>query len=108
MESEPALPRYHPINVHPEIDCNQSDLLELRWTNDEVVADFVIPDDAQHALRVQFHNEVIIRILDEMPLSTEHEITTKEGLVANHFAYRVEGAMFEKSQSETWRSTHQP
>lgn len=102
------MPRYYPLDVHPDLDCNRSNLLELRWTNEAVVADFLIPDDDDHMLRVQFRDEVIVRILDEMALSTEHESTPKEGLVANHFGYRVEGAVFESTQSETWRSTRSP
>ncbi|WP_206073839.1 hypothetical protein [Mesorhizobium sophorae] len=92
----------------PEIDCVQSDLLEFRWTDDAVVADFIIPGDEHHVLRVLFTNPVIIRILDEMPLSTEDESTPKEGNVPHHFAYRVEGAVFETTQSETWKFTQQP
>lgn len=93
----------------PEIDCVQSDLRELRWTDDAVVADFIIPGDEHHVLRVLFKNHsVIVRILDEMPLSTESESTPKEGLVSNHFAYRVEGSTFETTQSETWKFTQHP
>lgn len=93
----------------PEIDCVQSDLRELRWTDDTVVADFTIPGDEHNVLRVLFANHsVIIRILDEMPLNTENEGAPKEGLVPHHFAYRVEGATFEKTQSETWKFTQHP
>ncbi|UDL89481.1 hypothetical protein LGH82_31250 [Mesorhizobium sp. PAMC28654] len=82
---------------------------ELRWTDDEVVADFIIPGDEHHVLRVLFTNHsVIIRILDEMPLSTENESTPNEGLVPHHFAYRIEGAVFEATQSETWKFTQNP
>jgi hypothetical protein len=102
------LPRYHPIRVTPEIDCVQSDLRELRWTDDAVVADFIIPGDEHHVLRVLFTNQVIIRILDEMPLSTEHENTPREGNIPHYFAYRVEGATFETTQSETWKFTQHP
>ena len=56
--------------------------------------------DETHDLRVQFARPEIIRILDEMPLSTESEETPKVGLVPDHFAYRVEGALFWNSQAE--------
>jgi hypothetical protein len=102
------LPRYHPIEVYPEIDRAVSDMLELRWTDDGVVADFIITGDEHQALRVEFRNMVIIRVLDEMPLSTESEMTPKEGLVPDHFAYRVEGAVFEATQSEAWKFTQHP
>jgi hypothetical protein len=45
-----------------------------------VGADFVIPGDDQQALRVQFGKTEIVRILDEMPLSTEGEDTKSTGL----------------------------
>nr|WP_246728192.1 hypothetical protein [Mesorhizobium japonicum] len=80
----------------------------MRWTDDAVVADFIIPGDEHHALRVLFTNQVIIRILDEMPLNTESESTPKEGLVPHHFAYRVEEATFETTQSQTWKFTQHP
>lgn len=51
---------------------------------------------------------MIIRILDEMPLSTEHENTPREGNIPHHFAYRVEGATFETTQSETWKFAQHP
>jgi hypothetical protein len=40
-----------------------------------------------------------------MPLSTEFESTPNEGLVSEHFAYRVEGAQFWKMQSEALKAT---
>jgi hypothetical protein len=47
---------------------------------------------------------VIVRILDEMPLSIETDPSASQGLVPNHFAYRVEGAPFSVSQSEAWQA----
>jgi len=55
-------------------------------------------------IRVAFDKVHIIRILDEMPLSTEAE-TKNEGLVPNHLAYRVEGSMFRETQSEAFKKT---
>jgi hypothetical protein len=49
----------------------------------------LLPDDDERALRVTFNEPCIIRILDEMALGTEKDGPT-EGLVPNHFAYRVE------------------
>jgi hypothetical protein len=43
-------------------------------------------------------------LLDEMPLSTEHQPTKIEGLVSRHFAYRVEGSTFADTQSEAWKT----
>jgi hypothetical protein len=41
-----------------------------------------------------------------MPLSTETEDTPNEGLVSEHFAYRVEGSSFWRSQSEALKTVH--
>ena len=68
-----------------------------------MVADFLIPGDDQHALRVQFERVEITRTLDEMPLSTEAEDTPNDGLSAEHFAYSVDGALFWKLQSEAFK-----
>ena len=38
-----------------------------------------------------------------MPISTEHEATPNEGLVAEHFARVVEGASFWNQQSEAFK-----
>jgi hypothetical protein len=67
------------------------------------MADFVIPGDDLHAFRVQFEGQTIVRLLDEMPLSTEHEDTANEGLVSEHFAYQVEGAVFANTQSQAFK-----
>ena len=38
-----------------------------------------------------------------MPLTTENEENAPHGLVPEHFAYLVEGSLFWKSQSETFK-----
>jgi hypothetical protein len=67
-----------------------------------------LPDDEAHLLRVSFDKACIIRILDEMPLSTEKDDTPNEGLVPEHFAYRLEGAAFARLQSGTWKEVNAP
>jgi hypothetical protein len=49
-----------------------------------------------------------VRILDEMPLSTEHESETSHGLVSDHFAYRLQGSAFAEAQSEAWKFVNAP
>ncbi len=65
-----------------------------------IAADFVLPDDDTRLLRVSFERQCIIRVLDEMPLSTEQDDTPNEGLVSGYFAYRLEGAAFARLQSQ--------
>jgi hypothetical protein len=79
-------------------DCSGSDLGAIKWTPQGPSADLFL--DAEKALRVRFADQTIVRVLDEFALSTEQG--TKMGLVARHFAYRVEGSPFADAQSDAW------
>jgi hypothetical protein len=94
------VPKYRPIDQPFAIKASFSDLIAMTWTDRGIIADFIIPGEDAQALRVHFGKTHIVRILDEMPLSTESEDTPKEGLVSDHFAYLVEGSLFWKSQSD--------
>lgn len=93
--------RYFPLDAGVAFKSVGSDLLGFDWQKQR--ADFSIPGDESHLLRVSFRNAVIVRMLDEMALSTETDPATWVGLVPNHFAYRVEGDCFLKAQSEAWK-----
>lgn len=95
------MPRYDPIDVGMPLQASGSDLVAFEWTTSGITADFLLPDDDAHLLRVPFGQPCIIRLLDEMPLSTEEDDTPNDGLVSEHFAYRVEGAAFVRLQSST-------
>ena len=97
--------RYFPIWIEHEIKCSLSNLMTLRWQRESVIADFLIPNDEDRRLRVRFESVHVIRVLDEMLISTE-EPFPDEGHVAEHFAYRVEDSRFWNSQSESLRLTH--
>jgi hypothetical protein len=97
------MPKYFQLQVSPDIKASASDMIALRWQRGGIVADFIIPGDQNQVLRVQFGKTDFIRVLDEMPLSTEAEETPTDGLVPEHFAYVVEGARFWAIQSEAWR-----
>jgi hypothetical protein len=97
------VPTYFPIDAGVAFDCDRSDLLKVHWEVDALTADFRLPSIQDRVLRVSFARETIIRILDEFPLSTEYNAASVKGLVANHFAYRLEGATFAAMQSEPWR-----
>ena len=97
------MPRYDPIDTGVPLRASLSDLAALKWTDDSVTADFILPGDDAHLMRVFFDKSCIIRILDEMALSTESDDTLNEGLVSEHFAYRLEGAAFARLQSEAWK-----
>jgi hypothetical protein len=99
------MPKYTPIEA-PKIRSSLSDLAHFKWIGRSIVADFSMPDDEGHLLRVQFDKAEVVRILDEMPLSTEAESTPNEGLVKDHFAYSVEGAAFWQYQSDALKSVY--
>jgi hypothetical protein len=101
------VPKYFPIDAGVSFDCVQSDLLAISWKEQLLSADFVLPHTEGHALRICFDKPTIVRILDEMPLSTEDD-TKNEGLVSLHFAYRVEGSTFAAAQSWAWKTANEP
>ena len=101
FEDTVTMPRYSPIEIPVPLAASGSDLVAFRWDTGGVVADFLLPDDDERAIRMTFNKPCIIRILDEMPLSTEND-SRSEGLVPDHFAYRVEGSAFVDAQSEAW------
>lgn len=99
---------YRPIPVPCELKCSSSDLLDFQWRVDGISATFIIPGREDAVLQVSFAKPAIIRLVDEMPLSTEEDNLPNEGLVANHFAYRVEGSAFFLMQSDAWKLVHAP
>ncbi len=99
---------YQPIDVGVSIIAASSDLVAFQWQVNGIVADFVIPSDDKHVLRISFDQQCIVRILDEMPLSTEMASAESRGLVPNHFAYKVLGSTFEATQSPSWREIGGP
>jgi hypothetical protein len=66
--------RFFPLDAGISFDCCLSDLLGFDWKNKS--ADFCIPGDDDHVLRVRFEADVIVRMLDEMPLSIESDPET--------------------------------
>ena len=97
------MPKYIPLVVEPDIRSSLSNLLDFRWEPNAVRATFIIPGEPDAVLEVSFASPCIVRILDEMPLLTEIDDSPKEGLVPDHFAYRVEGALFFRVQSEAFK-----
>jgi hypothetical protein len=103
------MPKYHPI------DCKvagriyrATTLLAVSWRQRLLEAVFDIgdpqvPTELDQWLRVRFDYVEMFRILDEMPLRTEEDPKTQEGLVTGHFAYGVDGGAFFRSQSEAFR-----
>jgi len=102
------MPRYIPINAGVYLKASHSDLVNIGWRQLGLDADFIIPGDTEHFLRVSFERQSIVRLVDEMPLSTEQEDSPDLGLISDHFAYRVEGAAFERAQSQIWRDAVGP
>ncbi|NEJ27767.1 hypothetical protein GR205_07225 [Rhizobium leguminosarum] len=104
LDTSSIFMKYIPLDVGISIRASASDLRSFSWrTGQRVEASFYV-DDPEHLLRITFDGPCIVRIVDEFPLSTEHEDDPAEGLISEHFAYRVEGATFYTSQSETWKT----
>lgn len=103
-----GMPRYFPIDIRIPLKASQSDLAAFKWRAQGVTADFILPGDKDRLLRVAFDCQCIVRLVDEMPLSTEDDRSSNVGLVAEHFAYRVEGAAFSETQSEPWKIVNAP
>jgi hypothetical protein len=102
------MPQYVPIETPVPLASSRSDLAGFQWDNVGITADFLLPDDTEKIIRVTFNKPCIIRILDEMPLSTEKDNGPSQGLVPDHFAYRVEGSAFNDAQSEAWKVVNAP
>jgi hypothetical protein len=102
------MPRYSPIDPGVPLSASRSDLAALHWETNGIAADFLLPNDEAHLLRVSFDRQCIIRVLDEMPLSTEQDDTPNEGLVPEHFSYLLEGAAFARLQSWAWKEVNAP
>lgn len=101
------MPKYYPVEIGVPLAASRSDLADFQWTNIGIGANFLLPDDDAHLLRVAFDRPCIVRLLDEMPLSTEDDIGPSEGLVSEHFVYKVEGSAFCRAQSEAWKGCFQ-
>jgi hypothetical protein len=95
--------KYFPLEVGLAIGATASDLHSFRWAPDQSIEATFYGTESEHLLKITFASPCIVRLVDEFPLSTEHEEDRDEGLVSEHFAYLVEGSTFEKSQSETWK-----
>ena len=92
---------YLPLDVGLAFDGRRSDLIAFDWRKQ--TADFVMPDDGESALRVQFSGNTIVRLLDEMPSSIETDHRTWAGLIPGHFAYEVQGHPLLEEASPTWK-----
>ena len=102
------MPICRPIDPGIHLNAVASDLVGFRWETNGIMADFILPDQPERLLRVSFDLPCIVRMLDEMALSTEQDDTSDEGRVANHFAYEIAGSRFARLQSETWKEASGP
>lgn len=98
--------RYTPIESGVFWNSNLADLRYFDWQSQ--MAEWAFPD-GKSLVRVWFGAaDLIVRILDEFPLSTENEAQERHGLVPHNFAYLVEGDPFLTSQSKVWRELDGP
>lgn len=102
------MPTYKAIEIGVTLRAVASNLIAFEGQTNGITADFILPDDDARTLRVSFDRPCIVRLSDEMAVSTEEQDTPDEGLIPNHFAYRIEGARFSRLQSETWKQVSGP
>jgi hypothetical protein len=99
---------YQPIDPGvPSDDIAEDDIVTL-WEPSYFHAEFRLLSSDRENLRISFNAETIVRILDEMPLSTETDPLEWSGLVPGHFAYVVTGDKLPMGQSEAWVSLNSP
>jgi hypothetical protein len=97
------MPNYTPIEAPTRIRSSYSDVLGFHWRKDGgISSDFLIPGDVRHLLRITFDRAEVVRLLDEMSISTEAD-TPNVGLVPDHLAYEVSGSAFWNHQSEAMK-----
>ena len=65
------MPKYEPIDVGLSFKTSLSDLVEFHWDTNGIQAGFAVPGDEGRLLCVSFNRQCIVRILDEMAVSTE-------------------------------------
>jgi hypothetical protein len=68
------VPKYIPISIEYEVEHPNGNLLGLDFKVNSFTADFDLVGDGR-ALRIQFDRQCIVRIWDEMQISTEREST---------------------------------
>ena len=102
------MPRYHALEIPVSLTASQSDMVAFSWSPNGIFADFIIPTDPASALRVTFSKPCIVRLLDEMPISTEEDNRLRQGSIPENFAYRIEGSAFGAAQSDAWTQVFAP
>ena len=90
----------------PWTDADQADLVSFDWQLKVATFD-IVDDDRRFEVSFPNNGSVIVRMLDEFPLSTESKPAEWTGLIPHHFAYRVIGDAFLEAQSEAWRTVEQ-
>ena len=100
--------RFFPIDMKLAESVEPGGGVTVRMDGEETTLWFDLYGRQDAILQVFFANDCIVRILDEMALSTESAPERWAGLVPHHFAYRVEDDPFVDQQSETWRAVHEP
>jgi hypothetical protein len=94
---------YEPIETGIPFRAGMSELVAFRWHEDGIEAEFKIEEDNGRAIKVSFDAPCIVRLLDELSVSTEDNGSRNTGLIPQHFAYRVKNAAFERMQSWAWK-----
>lgn len=103
-----AMPRYELLDAIAGLKASHSDLVFFQWRTNGICAAFSMPDDERHLLRASSDRPCIVRLPHEMPLRTGKDEMRNKGLIAEHFAYRLEGARFARCPSEARKEVSGP
>ncbi|MBB2823380.1 UNVERIFIED_ORG: hypothetical protein GGD59_006690 [Rhizobium esperanzae] len=103
--------RYTPFDIFQNFTCTGMELYDLRhsYVGDlgrkplTVYSTLPVGDDL---LKIHFSDADVVRVLDELLLSTEEYGIERVGMKPYHFAYRVENSRFFLSQSEFYRDQY--
>lgn len=99
------MPNLTPIPIPIEVRSSQSDIADFNLREGrKVCVDFLIPADPERLLRLSLDGVEVVRLLDEMAMSTEID-TPFVGIVPDNLAYEVTGSAFWAQQSEALRLT---
>jgi hypothetical protein len=99
------VPNLVPIEIPVEIRSSQSDIFDFHLHEGRKVrVDFLMPGDPERLLRLSLDSAEVVRLLDEMAISTEMD-TPMVGLVPDNLAYEVSGSAFWAQQSEALKLT---
>jgi hypothetical protein len=99
------VPNLVSIEIPIRIRSSQSDIIDFHlYEGRKLRVDFLVPGDPERLLRLSLDSAEVVRLLDEMAISTEMD-APMVGLIPDNLAYEVSGSAFWAQQSEALKLT---